>query len=269
MAAPVHPYSDYGVALRTLKTARSGLSILLFICVVVQFIGFALLYWTQQPYDAMYPKLTTVPQAIGLDKVANRINEAASQPGVAALQTDWSPRTPDGYRLNVRKQWDLTYLITVPLTQILGLIAVCSMTLLIFITLQVALVAQAPGIAHMTRSLIWMVLLLFMVFPWQIFFSRDFHIPGLLYGYRELLEMVGPFVARNNAAPLYRLQGFMVIARFIFWPVIGMIVMLISAERFRAGIMLAIGHPLQSIMQPRPQPNNPSKPAIPAPNPLR
>ena len=138
--------------------------------------------------------------------------------------------------------------------EILGLIAVCSMTLLIFITLQVALVAQAPGIAHMTRSLIWMVLLLFMVFPWQIFFSRDFHIPGLLYGYRELLEMIGPFVAKNNAEQLYRLQGFMVIARFIFWPVIGMIVMLISAERFRAGIMLAIGHPLQSMMQPRPKP---------------
>jgi len=120
--------------------------------------------------------------------------------------------------------------------------------------LQVTLVAQAPGVAHLTRSLIWMVLLLFMVFPWQIFFQRDFHIPGLLYGYRELLDMIGPFVASNNTEHLYRMQKLLVIARFIFWPIIGLIVMAISAERFRAGIMLAIGHPLQSMMQPRPQP---------------
>lgn len=251
MAAPVHPYSDYGVALRTLKTARGWLSLLLLLCVVTQFIGFALLYWTQQPYDAMEPKFTPTSMPLtGADVVAGTVG---IQPG------EWFPRTPDGTMLNVRKGWDGWYLVLVPITQLLGLISVCSMTLLIYITLQVTLIAQAPGVAHITRSLIWMVLLMFMVFPWQYFFARDFPIPGLLYGYHELLKDIGPFVARN-AGPRYRFHAFLIIARFVFWPIIGMIVMVISAERFRAGIMLAIGHPLQSMMQPRPQPGVPAVP---------
>jgi hypothetical protein len=254
MAAPVHPYSDYGVALRTLKTARSWLSILLLLCVVTQFIGFALLYWTRQPYDAMEPLFTPASMPLtGADVLA----------GSAGIPpNEWFPRTPDGKTLNIRKQWDGAYLTLVPITQLLGLIAVCSMTLLVYITLQVTLIAQAPGVAHITRSLIWMVLLLFMVFPWQYFFAPEFPIPGVLYGYHELLRFIGPFVAKNGDK-IYRYQSFLVIARFVFWPVIGMIVMIISAERFRAGIMLAIGHPLQSMMQPRPQPAGPKiAPAI-------
>ena len=61
MPSPVHPYSDYGVAMRTLKSARAWLAFMLFACVMAQFIGFCLMWWTPQPYGGMQPRLLTSP----------------------------------------------------------------------------------------------------------------------------------------------------------------------------------------------------------------
>jgi hypothetical protein len=138
----------------------------------------------------------------------------------------------------------------VPLTQILGLIATASQTIIVFITLLVVLVAQAPGVAQITRSLIWSVLLLFTILPWQ-YFARDFPIPGVIYGYHELLQQIGPHVVGEH---VYRYQVALVYLRFVVWPALGLLIQLIMSERFRAGIMIAIGHPLQSILQSRPLP---------------
>ena len=49
MPSPVHPYSDYGVSLRTLRAARSWLALMVITSVIVQFVGFALMWWTPQP----------------------------------------------------------------------------------------------------------------------------------------------------------------------------------------------------------------------------
>jgi len=103
------------------------------------------------------------------------------------------------------------------------------------------------------------VLLLFMFLPWQ-YFARDFPIPGVIYGYSELIRLIGPYVTHDPAAD----QVWLVYSRFVAWPVIGLLVLLISLERYRAGIMIAIGHPLQSMLQPRgampAMPGSPMKP---------
>ncbi len=258
MPAPVHPYSEYGVALRTLRSARSWLGRLLFLCVVAQFIGFALFYWTQQPYKEMKPgfekeEISWLDRARDLwqrSAVANPTTPSATAP--AFRSTDpFYPGTIQSRKLNVREQWDTTYTMVVPVTQILGLMAAASQTIVVFLTLLLILVAQAPGVVHVTRSLIWSVLLLFTVLPWQ-YVAPGFPVPGILYHYQEMLDMIGPMVVPGEH--VYRYQWFLLHARFIFWPLLGMLVLLISSERYRAGLALAIGHPLQSMMQPR-QPN--------------
>jgi hypothetical protein len=233
MPSPVHPYSDYGVALRTLRTARGWLGFLLLACVVWQFIGFALMYWTQQPYKNMQPRAAIVAGP-------------PSTVSPAAKYLDFNG-TEQSRRLNVRNQWDATYTMLVPVTQLASMIAVASQAIVLFITLLVVLVAQAPGVAQLTRSLIWSILLVFMFLPWQ-YFARDFPIPGVIYSYNELLRLIAPHLT-GDLVP--RFQTFLLYGRFIVWPLIGLLVLLITAERFRAGIMIAIGHPLQSILQPR------------------
>lgn len=237
MPSPVHPYSDYGVALRTLRSSRGWLGFLLLACVVWQFVGFSLMFWTQQPYRNMRPERASI-----------EITHApATSAAVTVEEDNFFPGTPQSHRLNVRNQWDTTYTMLVPVTQLAAVIAVSSQAIVVFITLLVVLVAQAPGVAQITRSLIWSILLLFMFLPWQ-YFAKDFPIPGVIYSYAELLRLIEPHVTGQHVA---RFQTFLLYARFIAWPLIGLFVLLITAERFRAGIMIAIGHPLQSILQPR------------------
>lgn len=250
MPAPVHPYSDYGIALRTLRGARSWLAFLLFAAILTQLIGFGLVYYTQQPYEGMKPQSK---EPLKFD-VARRLwlQGSSTQPSAGSTEIPdevFFTGTPASQRLNVRPQWDFTYTVVVPLTQILGLLAVSSQSIVVFISLLLILVAGAPGVANTTRSLIWSVLLLFMVMPWQ-YFAKDFPIPGVLYGYTEMLNYIAPLVVPDKSPA--RWQSLLVIARFIIWPMITLLVLLITSERFRAGMMLAIGHPLQSLMQQRP-----------------
>lgn len=239
MPSPVHPYSDYGVSLRTLRSARGWLGFLLVMCVAWQFIGFALFYWTPQPYESMRPEyVPSIPTA----------SAPAIGPTTQGESVPFLPQTPQGKRLNVRKEWELTYMMVVPVTQLASLIAVSSQVIIVFITLLVVLVAQAPGVAQITRSLIWSVLLLFMFLPWQ-YFARDFPIPGVIYSYTEMTSFIGPHVVKGIA--INGLHTWLLFGRFIVWPLVGLLVLLITSERYRAGIMIAIGHPLQSILQPR------------------
>ena len=258
MPSPVHPYSEYGVALRTLRAARGWLGILLFLCAVAQVMGFAVMWFSQQPYAGMRPAYEPTKQFDNLVEAVRRIMGTTQPHGVTTAPAEpFYPGSVEGRKLNVRRQWDTCYTMSVPLTQMMGLMAVCSQVIVIFLTLLVILVAQAPGVAQVTRSLIWSILLLFMVMPWQ-YFAKDFPFPGVLYGYQEMLRLIGPHVASNTDHRVFGLERMLVYARFIFWPAFAMFVLLIISERFRAGIVLAIGHPLQSMMQPRPQ--APAKP---------
>jgi hypothetical protein len=224
-------------------------------CVIAQFIGFALMWWTPQPYEKMSPQYR--PDA-GL---------VISAGGVTASVGKSAP--PDeGRKLNIRQgkwSWDWSYTMLVAVTQLASVIAVCSQAIIVFVTLLVMLVAQSPGVAQMTRCLNWSVLLLFMFLPWQ-YFARDFPIPGVIFGYSELIRLIGPHVVKDPAAD----QVWLVYSRFVAWPLIGLLVMLISSERYRAGIMIAIGHPLQSMLQPHgagpagmPMPALKARPGIP------
>jgi hypothetical protein len=228
---------------------------LLFACVFAQFIGFALMLWTPQPYEHMKGQWKPVTHVVTWGGLMNWLT-ASTRPAVASstavtLPSDsgdnFFPVSEEGRRLNVRKQWDAAYTMIVPVTQLASLIAVSSQAIIVFVTLLVILVAQAPGVAQMTRSLNWSVLLLFMFLPWQ-YCARDFPIPGVIYGYSELLQKIGPVVAGDGvtAYDQWKMYG-----RFIIWPVVGLFVLLITSERYRAGVMIAIGHPLQSMLQPR------------------
>jgi hypothetical protein len=265
MAAPVHPYGDYGVALRTLRTSRNFLGYLLFSCVMLQIVGFLLMRFTTQPYGGGRPVLDQVdaaPAGVGDRQThaaaagvlpearESRRNAGWNFRGAALENYGFHGRlagTLQGRRLNLRRQWDLTYQLVVPVTQLLGLLAAAAQAIIIFVSLLVILVAQAPGVAHLTRSLIWAVILLFIVLPWQYVFAH-FPVPGILYGWHELLHTLALTFLPPPGHGISFDRRVLIIIRYMAWPVFGLVLMLVTAERFRAGARLAIGHPLQSLM---------------------
>ena len=76
----------------------------------------------------------------------------------------------------------------------------------------------------------------------------DFPIPGVIYSYTEMLQHIGPHMVGDRVYPF---DLWMIYGRFIVWPILGILALVVTGERFRAGIMIAIGHPLQSMLQPR------------------
>ncbi len=266
MSAPVHPYGDYGVALRTLRSGRNFLGYVLFISVMVQVVGFILMRFTLQPYRSGNPIRMvstegnrTPPsgsRAVDITRLRYGVPSNLGVPQTASpegqsLENYQSDRLimgeKAGRRLNLRRQWRESYYLIAPITQLLGLLASGSQAIIIFVTLLVILVAQAPGVANMTRSLIWSVILVFMVFPWQ-YVLPGFPIPGVLYGWHELHNTLALAFLPLPGHGISFDQRILIVGRYVLWPVLALVVMLVTAERFRAGVRLAIGHPLQSMM---------------------
>ncbi len=266
MSAPVHPYGDYGVALRTLRSGRNFLGYVLFFSVMLQVVGFILMRFTTQPYRASNPVVLIkhapghgpaglsetpgaafmragVPESLDVFPAANAEGQSIENYQSSRLVMGEKA----GRRLNLRRQWRESYYLIAPITQLLGLLASGSQAIIIFVTLLVILVAQAPGVANMTRSLIWSVILLFMVFPWQ-YVLPGFPIPGVLYGWHELHNTLALAFLPPPGHGISFDQRILIVGRYVLWPVLALVVMLVTAERFRAGVRLAIGHPLQSMM---------------------
>ena len=262
MAEPVHPYGEYGIALRALGTGRNTLGILLFICVITQVIGFLLVRFSTEPYTGSNPVVATTPSAA---------HRPASQPAVTTVsgvsvvdenpaQNQWTGgQTVENYgvarwltdaqgrKLNLRSEWATTYYLAAPVTQQIGVITAALQVILIFLTWILILAARAPGSAHMTRGLIASVILLFIVLPWQSLLP-GFPIPGVLYSANELINTLIVVFLPPPGQGINFDQRLLIVIRYVLWPVIAMVVMLMIAERFRAGIRQAIGHPLQSII---------------------
>ncbi len=258
MSSPLHPFSDYGVALRTLRSGRNMLGILLFACVMLQIFGFIMMRFTTQPYIgsrivvARLKMPTTVRRSVyGRVNVA-RVGDVGQMTSSRRVLENYMPRKwrailRQGRQLNLRRQWRIAYYLAVPVTQLLGVLASASQAVLIFVTLLVMLVSGAPGIAHMTRSFFWSVVLLFIVMPWQ-YILPGFPIPGILYGWHELIRTLDLSFLPPPGHGIPPGQRALIVARYVLWPVLGLVVMLVTAERFRAGTRLAIGHPLQSLI---------------------
>lgn len=258
MSAPVHPYSDYGVALRTLRSGRNMLGVLLFVCVMLQIFGFLMMRFTTQPYVGSKIVAQRYSHHGGIDRresgqvhVARVGDEGQMTPSRQVVENymprKWSSILRQSRRLNLRRQWRIVYYLAVPVTQLLGVLASASQAVLIFVTLLVMLVSGAPGIAHVTRSFFWSVVLLFIVIPWQ-YVLPGFPIPGILYGWHELIRTLDLSFLPAPGHGIAAGQRALIVARYVLWPVVGLVVMLVTAERFRAGTRLAIGHPLQSLL---------------------
>lgn len=262
MPSPVAHFSDYGVALRKLHAASVTLGWVLAVCLLIQMVGFAMLRYSKQPYEEMRAKsVAQTAPATDYDRLAAYVSElarqisapAGTQPAVLAQTTATRPAiqgffpNPQHYGINIRQQWHSTYYIVLPMTQVIGLVCVTSMMILLLLMMLVILVAQAPGVAPMTSGLIWSVLLVFMTLPWQ-YFANDFPVPGVLYGYGELLNTLRPIVT-GESVPGF--QHVLVFGRFIIWPIIALVMLLGISEKFREGLQLAIGHPLDPVIQPK------------------
>jgi hypothetical protein len=112
------------------------------------------------------------------------------------------------------------------------------MVLLLIVTIM--LVGRLIGVARTTSAYIWCLVLVVLLFPWQAiladetFRSRDFIVPGVLYTWDELLALAR--FPRDASA-----QAILGWARFVVWPVVALILLLVIHVKSNRGLRQALG----------------------------
>jgi len=95
------------------------------------------------------------------------------------------------------------------------------------------------GLARVTSAFMWSLLLILLLFPWQVFFGgttepTDFRLPGLLFSWQELM-----LYARfpTDDLKLATLKW----ARFVVFPVLALVLLLIVQVKSNRGLRQALG----------------------------
>ncbi len=110
----------------------------------------------------------------------------------------------------------------------------------IFLILHVMLVGRLIGVSHVTVAWLGSVLLTALLFPWQAFLNNaeltatEFKIPGVIFTWEELVRHAR-FTTGDLAVTLLRW------ARFVVFPALAMVLLLIVQARASRGLRLALG----------------------------
>jgi len=131
------------------------------------------------------------------------------------------------------------------LIDFLGIVLVIVLAVVILLIAKIMLVGRLIGVAQVTSAFVWCVFLAVLLFPWQAFlqntdFTGDFKIPGVLYTWNELVH---PTLGAKfgKTASLDVLQSGLKWARFVGWPVVAVILLLVVHAKSSKGLRAALG----------------------------
>lgn len=227
--------ADYADAMLTARRAKRILVTLILLMLIAQVTIFALVQFkvldindatmTMSPGEAAYANVT--PSA-----------EATTQP--ASTQPAEGFSLPSG--LNVQAKRLLTHYGT-SLSVFIGMVCSILLAVVLLLLLIVMLVGRLIGVSQVTSALLWAVVLGLILFPWQVFFAEpgytgdDPRIPGALYTWTELTY----YANSMNAGNMDGFEQGLKWTRFVGFPVLAMILVLVIQSRSSRGLRMALG----------------------------
>jgi hypothetical protein len=218
MAEPSIPNAaDYADALLTTRRAKNWLTGLLILIVLFQVILFLLvrfelierMLWPAGSTPTTSP--TTLPTSQPVQEAYSVLNSS----------------TPMAVRIRHGLQSGLL------ISNLLAVLFSVALVGVLIITVNILLIGRLIGVAPVTSSLVWSVVLAAMLFPWQVILNGA-PLAGALYTWRELLEH-GRFA--TDQFP----QAVLWWGRFGAYPVIALIVLFVVQGRSKRGLASALG----------------------------
>ena len=119
---------------------------------------------------------------------------------------------------------------------------------LLFTTL-VMLNGRTVGVGKVAKAFLWSLLLLMLVMPWQSILNHPtlrggiFHLPGVLYTWPELNGTARP----DSPGALFPNSSIIGWLRFVVWPVVALVLLLVVFGRSGTGIKEALGEDLPDL----------------------
>jgi hypothetical protein len=219
--------ADYADAMMIARRAKNVLFFLLLIMLLLQLTIFFVARHTQHvlPESAVTPSLA--------DSVATPALPAASQPAstqpIAALRD--KALTPDVLRY------------VTGIIDFLGVVFILVLAVVLLLIIKIMLVGRLIGVAQVTTAFIWCTFLALLLFPWQGFlqntdFTGDFKIPGVLYTWNELIQPGSGAKFTSSGFDSFTILRW---ARFVGWPVVSLILLLVVQAKSSRGLRAALG----------------------------
>jgi hypothetical protein len=221
--------ADYADALMTARRAKNWLFMLLLVMLLAQ-IGLFL--------TARFNVL--------------KLTEPASMSDLATANSALTPTTSASVPLMFEKETKAGQIVqyVIPVTEFLGIILIIVLGIVLLLLTGIMVVGRLIGVSHLTSAFIWAVVLAAFLFPWQAFLISHvgpggettlaaqpaFKVPGVLYTYTELQQDCHFAMDKDN----WR-QGLLKGARFIGFPVIAVIILLVVQARSSRGLKMALG----------------------------
>lgn len=128
----------------------------------------------------------------------------------------------------------------------LGTILPMLLALVLLLIVNIMLVGRLIGLTRLTSAFIWCLLLMLLMFPWQIFFGAstdpfDFRLPGVLYTWNDLRTH-----ARFDAANFH--LAVVKWGRFVAMPAAAAILLMVVQIKSNRGLRQSLGEaPVEDI----------------------
>ena len=206
-------------ALASLACGRSWLVFVLTVAVLVNVGSFAAAYW-----GSVLP----ASQAV-----------AAAQPADAAPDATATQAEPaQGILLRIFEpaRWQQMMQVALPVAGFAGLISVLLLVVVAWAGVQMMVLGRLGAVSVSISSFFWALVAVVLLFPWGGI------IPDLcggvlgwaFYGYDEIVKVAPGGAAADLAQPL-------LMVRFVFWPLVGLLVVWVSSSRFGKAYWQAAG----------------------------
>jgi hypothetical protein len=214
--------ADYADSLLIARRAKNLLVLILLLCVA----GQLALFFTAKYTDLVIPWIGGAP--------TTQAGEVAKAYGSASTM-------PSFIDQDVRRVDILHYVLG--LTGYVGLVCSVILPAVLLVILVVMLVGRAVGVGPVTGALVWSLVLVALLFPWQAFLNnanltyRDFLISGVLYTWPELLRAK---FANDFSSLDASLMTILKWARFVLFPLVALILLLVVQSRSNRGLREAL-----------------------------
>lgn len=222
--SPIATAADYADAMMAARRAKNWLFLFLLLILMGQL--------------GMFFAIRHNPGLIGSSGVV--ISTATTEPSAPATQ-------PSGFQVAKLMEY------FVVITGFAGIVLALVLAAVQLLIVTIMLVGRLIGVSRVTSAFIWGLLLIVLLFPWQSLLlspvsaplnsqattNTEFKLPGVLYTWGEITHPT--LGATFNPADLSANLAYLRWARFVIWPSIAMLLLLVIQSKSSRGLRMALG----------------------------
>ena len=234
MPSNVATAADYADAMMIARRAKNWLFLFLLTFLVAQIA----IFFVARKTNLVFPAAPTPQPSLSQTDLT-----VATRP--VTIPTTQKATSVSAERANLINQ---TFMYVTALIDFVGMVLIILLAVTLLLIVNIMLVGRLIGLAQVTSAWIWCVLLVVLLFPWQSFlqdpnFKADFKLPGVLYTWTELAHptLGAKFDTGGEAGDISLEQAILRWARFVGFPVLSVILLLMVQAKSSRGLRAALG----------------------------